>query len=385
MKRYIIFFFATIVLLVFGLSSCSTPENETVSEKETTNPAIKLSDLQLKNAGITLGKAQKMPISSNILANGILDVPPQNLVSIAARTPGFVKSTSLLEGTHIHKGDVLCVMENADFLVLQQEYISNFSRLAFLEKENQRQKDLAVEKVASAKTAEQTDADLKSLKATQKGLRKRLEALGFSVSKIEKGELTSELSITSPIDGYVTKIGINTGQFVQSSNLICEIVNLDHIHAELLVFENDLPNVSEGQKVTFSLTGKPEVRYKAEVYLINKKINPDRTVRVHAHLEHTYPEMIPNMQLHAEIATETKNVWTLPSTAIVTKGKSSVIYRFDKASKSFLPLEITTGGKDGENVEVIFPESFQDVETAEFVLTGAYDIKSFSENVGEED
>jgi len=50
-----------------------------------------------------------------------------------------------------------------------------------------------------------------------------------------------------------------------------------------------------------------------------------------------------------------------------------------------LPLEITTGGKDGENVEVIFPESFQDVETAEFVLTGAYDIKSFSENVGEED
>jgi cobalt-zinc-cadmium efflux system membrane fusion protein len=166
--------------------------------------------------------------------------------------------------------------------------------------------------------------------------------------------------------------------------LLCEIVNLDHIHAELMVYEKDLASIAVGQRLEFALTGNHEKVYHASVYLINRKINPDRTVQVHAHIDDADEGLIPNMQLTASIRTKGRNVWALPTAAIVTQGKSSVIFLQKPGTRTFSALEVHTGIQEGEWTEVIFPETTRP-ESLAIVLQGAYDIKAAAENTGEED
>ena len=378
-------FSSSFFVLILLLASCSGNSSKEPPKEETAIPnEVVLTEVQMKNAGIRVGTVEKRELSTIIRANGILDVPPQNLVSVSAMASGYVKSTDLLQGLHVHKGDLLCVLENPDYLTLQQEYLSNYSRIPFLQKEFYRQSALAKENVASAKASEQSEAELNSLKNTQKGLAARLEMLGFQVKDIEKGNLRSQMAVRSNIDGYVTKVGLNLGSFVQPNDLLCEIVNLDHIHAELMVYEKDLASIAVGQRLEFALTGNHEKVYHASVYLINRKINQDRTVQVHAHIDDADEGLIPNMQLTASIRTKGRSVWALPTAAIVTQGKSSVVFLQKPGTRTFTALQVQTGIQEGELTEVIFPETTRP-ESLAIVLEGAYDIKATAENTSEEE
>jgi len=378
-------YFSGILVFHLLLASCSGPSFKEPAKEEAGIPNdVVLTELQIKNAGIRVGSVEKRELSTVIRANGMLDVPPQNLVSVSAMASGYVKSTDMLQGLHVHKGDPLCVLENPDYLTLQQEYLTNHSRIPFLQKEFNRQSELAKENVASAKSAEQSESELNSLKNTQKGLAARLEMLGFQVKEIEKGNLSSQMVVRSNIDGYVTKVGINLGSYVQPNDLLCEIVNLDHIHAELMVYEKDLASIAVGQRLEFSLTGNHSKVYHASVYLINRKINPDRTVQVHAHIADADEGLIPNMQLTASIRTKGRLVWALPTAAVVTQGKSNVVFVQKSGTRTFSALQVQTGIQEGDWTEVIFSESSLP-ESLSVVLEGAYDIKAAAENTGEED
>src|SRR5439155_26696280 len=59
---------------------------------------ISLSEEQFKSINVKLGSTETRSLGGNIKANGMLDVPPQNLVAISAPLGGFVKSTELLQG-----------------------------------------------------------------------------------------------------------------------------------------------------------------------------------------------------------------------------------------------------------------------------------------------
>ena len=68
--------------------------------------------------------------------------------------------------------------------------------------------------------------------------------MNISPSSVLQGSIVSQANIYSPIDGYVTQIYINTGSYVSPSDKIMEIINTDHIHLELKVFEKDLLQIN---------------------------------------------------------------------------------------------------------------------------------------------
>ncbi|HSI91238.1 MAG TPA: efflux RND transporter periplasmic adaptor subunit, partial [Adhaeribacter sp.] len=131
-------FIAGLWLLLPGFFACtSTPENATEKDPETAaaspqNPnEVALTSEQYQNAGIELGTVEQKQLSATLRLNGILDVPPQNLISVSAPLGGFVKSTDLLEGMKLRKGQVLAVLENPEYITLQQEYLDAKSKLAY--------------------------------------------------------------------------------------------------------------------------------------------------------------------------------------------------------------------------------------------------------------
>jgi cobalt-zinc-cadmium efflux system membrane fusion protein len=156
--KYILCYFLAMGLL---LSSCGGNSEETANEEHHDEKldVVELTNAQYKTVGIELGIIEMRTISGTIPASGMLDVPPQSKVSISAPMGGFVKSTDLLQGSRVEKGQIVAVMQHQDYLQLQQDYLENISQLEFLKSEYERQEELAKENVNAKKSLEQAKAN----------------------------------------------------------------------------------------------------------------------------------------------------------------------------------------------------------------------------------
>lgn len=383
-------------ILIAGiiLASCSgnTNEQTETAVQATEAGTVEVSEVQYNTTGIVLGSIQERQLTGLLKVNGQLDVPPQNQVSISVPYGGILKDTDLLQGMWIKKGQVLGRMEHPDYIDMQQAYLNAIAQLEFMEKEYKRQQELNRESVSAGKTFEKTTAEYKALITTVEGLKQKLSLLNIQADKLVASGIMRSIPLISPISGYVTQVNANIGKFVQSNEVIFEIVDTHHLHAELMVFEKDVPKLKEDQKVKFVLANENKER-EAEVHLIGREISSERTVRVHCHLLNEDRELLPGMFLKATIETSGNQTTTLPSEAIVSNnGKNYFFVRVDAESNrqpseekentqaqptsfTFKAIEVNTGVSDNGFTEIFIPEGF-DKNSKNIVLKGAYDLLS---------
>ncbi len=368
-----------IIIVIILLLSCTKKEAAVV---EATQPdhsdVVSLTEEQAQKVGIEIGTLNDRVLSGGVSVTGMLDVPPQNLVNITAPFGGFLRSTSLLQGMHIAKGSVVAVIENPEYIQLQQDYLDSKSQVEFLQSEFQRQTDLAKENINAQKTLQKATADLNSMKAKSNGLRAKLKMLNIDPDKLSAYVIKSTIELRSPIEGYVTQVNSSIGSFVNPTDVIFRIVDTDHLHAELIAFERELPRIKIGQKIRFVLANETEER-SAKVYLIGKEISKDRTVRIHGHLDKEDRELIPGMYLKAVIETGGKSVPSLPVDAVVNfNGKDFVFVKESGMEFNFKEVEVKVGVREGNFVEIQSP--VEPLRNASIVTRGAYKLLSKLKN-----
>lgn len=342
---------------------CTSKPAEKKEEKNILE--ITLTDVQLKNLKIKVEPVKTQKVTSEVQANGMIDVPPQNLVIISAPMGGFVKSTTLLQGMKVTKGQVLAVMEHQDYIQLQQDFLDNKSQLEYLEKEYQRQEELAKENVAAQKTRQLARSQYLSSKAKYDGLLAKLKFIGIDPRLIEQG-ISSSINIISPIDGYVTQVFINRGKYVSAANEMFRLVDNRHLHAELQVFEKDVPYLRIGQFIRVKTTNDNK-EYTAEVHLIGKEIDTNRAVRVHGHFEKESDSFIPGQYITAAIETGSRQAQVLPQNSIVTKEGKNYVF-CPVGNKTFKLEEVKKDNCENSSCEVIFINN----TPPEVVTEGAY-------------
>jgi membrane fusion protein, heavy metal efflux system len=374
------------MLCLSFLLGCTTAadksEADLVSVKEDAIPnEVSITKEQFILLGIELGKPEMRSMSGSINANGMLDVPPQNLVTISAPLGGFVKNTELLQGMKVKKGQTVVVMEHPDYIQLQEDYLTAKNQLEFLELEFNRQEELAKENVTATKALQQAKSNYFGTKAKVQGIAAKLKLININVKDIEAGSIRSTVSIQSPIAGYVTQVNVNIGVHVSPTDVMFKIVDTDHLHAEVQVFEKDIPQLRIGQLVRIYLSNEAKERT-AKVYLIGKEITLERTVRVHCHLEVEDPSLIPGLYFKASIETDPRQVATLPNEAILDfADKPFVFVESEPGRFSYEMVEVQKGRTDREFSEVVLPSS---IESKKIVLKGAFALMGVLKNTEEE-
>lgn len=372
-------------LIVIALASC---KRETPAEQPqgaaTTGAAttITLSETQAQHIGIETAVLQSRQIAGVINATGVLDVPPQNMVDVAAPYGGFVKNTTMLQGMKVRKGDVLVELQHQDYIQLQQDYINSASQLEYLEKEYSRQQTLAAENVNAQKTWQQSKAQVEGMRATVQGLKAKLALLNITPDLLQQKGIQSSVFLYAPVNGYITEVNINLGKYVSPADVMLKIVNTEHLHAELQVFEKDIVKVKPGQHIRFHLPNESRER-EAEVYLVGREISPERTVRVHGHLHQEDPQLLPGMFINATIDTDKETASVLPEEAVVTHEGKTYVFRALPQPRQYALVQVTTGGSQGGMV-TIQPAETLTAETP-IVVKGAYTLLSMMFNAGEEE
>jgi len=272
----------------------------------------------------------------------------------------------------VNKGQELAVLEHPDYIQLQQEYIDASSQLQFLKLEFERQQELNKENVTAAKTFQKTEADYTTQRARVQGLTQKLALLNITPAKLAERGIVSTISVTAPINGYITQVNANVGKFINSNDVLFELIDTRHLHAVVTIFEKDLPFVSVGDKVRFTLANETKERI-AEVHLIGRSIGADRTLPIHCDIEGEDKDMLPGMYLKAWIESSSAAVTSLPESSFVqTDGKDFIFIKWGKLT--FQQVEVKKGTSENGFTEVILPEDFN--PQTEIVTTGAYVILS---------
>lgn len=345
---------------------------------------VVLTSEQYRIAGIATGKPEQRNLSSLVKVNGLMDVPPQNVVSISAPLGGYLKSAGLLEGQAVRKGQVLAVIENAEFIDIQQDYLESKSRMQFLSQELARQRELRKEEINAAKTLQQVSSEYNMMRAKLSGLEQKLALIGINKNSVSAGRIQRTSNLYAPISGFVTASNVNRGKYVTPSDVLFELSNKSDMHIALNVFEKDVRNIRVGQPIRFALANETEYNRQAKVYLIGKSTDPNGTIPVHCHLTTGEdPAMLPGMYVKALIETRTDNVLALPVEAVVASdGNHYVFVQKDTSGGNFTftMVPITRGPEEGGYVGVTFPEGFE-VSGAIVALKGAYAILSAMKNV----
>jgi len=369
--------------------------NDQHEEEEST---VEFTAAQYKTANLELGRIELKQISGTIKVNGELDVPPQQMVSISVPMGGFLKSSPLLQGSRVSKGQVIAVIENLEFIQLQQDYLEAKNQYEFAKTDYERQQDLAKENVNAQKTLQQAKTTYSSWQTKVNGLREKLNVMNIGLASLEEGKITGTIKLYSPINGYVTEVNVNIGKFVNPSDILFEIVDTEHLHAELTVFEKDVPKLKIGQKVRFTLANESKERM-ATVYLLGREISANRTIRIHCHIDKEDTNLLPGMYLKAVVETGGIDVPSLPEKAIIDfQGKKYIFYQLTdqphsqlkneskeehEAEYHFTMIEIQVGNTEMGFIEVLLPENFP-TETAQIVIKNAYAILSKMKNSEEE-
>lgn len=379
--------YISVILLLPVLVSCSNDEKKGYEEEThvSSEDEIVLTKEQYDIAGIKTGNVSKREMGDIITANGKLDVPPQQMVSVSVPIAGFVKKTNLLEGMYVKKGQVIAVLENLDYVQIQQDYLDAKSQYEYAREEYERQQRLAKEKVNAEKSLQRSKAEYHSLQAKFKGLTSKLKLMQINPASIQNGDISSTINVHASISGYITEVNVNVGQYVSPKDVLFRIVNTEHLHVELTVFEKDVSKLKEEQKVRFTLANETEERT-ATVHLIGREISNDRTVRVHCHLDNEDTKLLPGMFLKAYIETGAAETYTLPETAIIKFEGNNYVYTVKERTDSvysFDMLLVNIGAEDRGYTEVKLNSELN--TNSNVVIDGGYYILAKMKNSGDEE
>jgi len=364
----------TIFFLVFLLSllSCSTEKSEKTETTQTSETTVYLTEAQYKNAGIQTGELEKRTISTTLKLNGKIDVPPQNMISVSTPFGGFLKSSKLLPGMPVKKGEVLAVMEDQQYIQLQQDYLTAKSKLAYFEKDYNRQKELNQSKASSDKFFQQTEMDFKTQKIAVSALAEKLRLINIDPEQLNEDNLSRNVNVYSSINGFVSRVNVNIGKYVNPSDVLFELINPEDIHLNLTVFEKDLEQLSIGQKLVAFNNNKPDKKHDCEIILISQDLSADRSAEVHCHFEDYDKVLLPGMYMNAEVIINKTDQLAINSDAIVSFEDKDFVF-VKEGQRNFRLTQIIAGGSEN-GFTGIRPVQKEMLEKLPIVTHGAYSL-----------
>ncbi|MEI7422658.1 MAG: efflux RND transporter periplasmic adaptor subunit [Prolixibacteraceae bacterium] len=391
MSKYNISKFVLLLLVIVIGGACNSGKKagtETKTEEVIPENVVEMRADQIKLAGIQTGLIERKSLSGTLKVNGVVCAAPQNLATICAPMSGFVKSTTLLPGNAVTKGQVLVVIENQEFVDIQQNYLEARNKLEFAEAEFKRHSELYKEDVYSQQNVQQVTAEYKNLKAQVSALKQKLVLISINPDNLQEDNISRSISLVSPITGYVDAVNVNLGKYVSPTDVMFRIINNDKLYLELTLFEKDANKAARDQKIRFFINNETE-QHDAIITQTGQSVSSEKTYKVYASVSGVCKNVLPGMYVNAIIETSGDLVAALPSEAIVSFDDKDYIFVFDKnkeeGGKPFTEykiVEVTKGVTDGGYTEIVLPEGF-DVANAKVVLKGAYTLLSAKKNAGE--
>jgi membrane fusion protein, heavy metal efflux system len=285
----------------------------------------------------------------------------QSMVTLNALASGQVNLISVI-GQSVKKGEILAAIASAG-LENNLNMKLKESKIAFekSKEDYKRTKPLVDRQAISQKDFLETES-----KYRQDSL--RYYQLAEQVS--DQG-----LSIRAPIDGYVSNINVNNGQFVEVGSPVMAVSGQNHILIEAYVNQSDFQKVGGIFDANFSFTGNKETisldGISGKIASKNAFVIENSTRIPVTFSAQNNGKLMPGMFLEAFLKTGRKdNALVIPISAVIEEQGQYFVF-VQTGGKSFVKREVKLANNDGIHTEITSGLS----EGERIVTAGAYQIK----------
>ena len=360
--------------------ACNQPVNTEPASPEPAEHTVALSSAQFKNANLVVGTLLQKEISALIRVKGKVDVPPQKLMSVSVPLGGYLKSSNLLPGMRVQKGEVIAVVEGEQYIQLQQDYLMAKEKLVWLEQEYTRQRELLATQSAPQKTFQMASADYAGQQVLVNALFQKLKLVGIQPENVTKDKISASISVRSGLSGYVAAVHVNAGKYLTPSDVLFEIISTDDIHLALKIFEKDIPMLQIGQSVMAYTNQQPEKKYPCRIILMGKEIAADRSIEIHCHFNQHNLSLLPGTFMNAEIEVKNKEATVLPDDALVRFNNQQYVF-VQTDSLQFVMKEVQPGISENGYTQII---NGVDMLKDKIVIRGSYTLLMMLKNKADE-
>ncbi|MCO6024917.1 efflux RND transporter periplasmic adaptor subunit [Prevotella cerevisiae] len=366
--------FILVLCAIMTVACSSHRQNKEGGEDRQTSTEIVLTDAQTQKLSVRTGDLLEHRFKNWMTANGRLKAMPQSMAAVTSLMGANVKNILVTEGQRVVRGQVLAYLSHPDLLELQSRYLTASSRMTYVYQEYLRQKKLYSAKVGSGKDFQQIQSEYHTLRGEIRTLGSQLQLLGIRPASVRRGKVITRIAVVSPISGIIERVNVQTGQYADPQMTLFNVVNTEHLFADLMVFEKDISKIRPGQFAVMTVQSAGR-KIHGTVTSIGKVFD-DQTHAVHVRVSINGSKngLISGMYVQARISTAPVQRQAIPSDGVVDEGGIKYIFTVtEKQGKwHFQPQAIQTGIEEGGFTEILTPMG----RHSEYALGNAYDLMS---------
>jgi len=313
---------------------------------------------------------EKRDLSAQVYGNGTVEA--KVVVGISSKITGKVIQLYADQGDHVKKGQLLARLENDDFIQQQNQSEAEVSRadatlnvemanlkkaranLELAENNVRRFRELVGKNLVSKLEAEQYENSYQvakeemarcaaAVESARMGQKANRAGLGVAKSKV------ADTLIYAPQDGVIISRDLEKGATVTPGMSIFRLADPQTVWVKTNVDESQLKGIAVGRRAAITLRSMPGEQLPGQVVRVGRE--SDR-VTEELEVDVAFSPALNDFRLGEQadvhiITEDKKGVLSIPSAALVSKGKSRGVFLVEKGRLKF--REITTGIEDSRN------------------------------------
>jgi len=317
----------------------SMPEMSIPKSKDAALVPVQLTPERMQSIGVKTGTVEYKQVSNDIRTTGTVDIDERLISYVQVRFPGYIRQVfANATYQYVRKGEPLFTVYSPDLVATQQEYLLAAQNDKLLGKSS-------VDGVASGAA---------SLSAAAEQRLAQWEVPETEIAKLkETGKPITNLTIDSPVSGYITERNALPNMYVEPSTKLYTVADLSRVWVYAQVFQDDIGRVRPGDVAQITVGSYPGRTFPGRIEDILPQVDmATRTVRVRLAIANPGLKLKPGMFVNVDLKTSLGRQLVVPASAVFQSGTRQLVF-LDHGNGSLEPKEISVGPRVGDDFVVL--------------------------------
>ena len=317
-----------------SMAGMSMPE-----AKDTALSPVQLTPERMQSIGVRTGTVEYKQLSDDIRASGNVDIDERLVSYVQVRFPGYVRKVfANATYQYVRKGEPLFTVYSPDLVATQQEYL--------LAQQNQ--------KVLQTSSVDGVAVGAATLSSAAEQRLEQWDVPATEITKLkETGKPVTDLTIYSPVSGYITERNALPNLYVEPSTRLYTVADLSRVWVNAQIFQDDIGRLKPGDAVVITVDSYPGRTFTGRIEEILPQVDmATRTVRVRLAIANPGLRLKPGMFVNVAVKSSLGRQLVLPASAVFQSGTRQLVF-LNHGNGSLEPKEITVGPRVGDDFVVL--------------------------------
>src|SRR5215216_36933 len=311
--------------------------NEQTSTPSAEELTITVSPEVVQRAGIKIepvGEQMSTDTASSAVTTGIVQANAYRATPVVSLVGGIVRRVNAELCQTVARGQTMAVVFSDELAQAQSRYLTAQADLEEHHKHHARTTKLVEIGAASREELEQATTKLRSAESELASQRQRLLLLGLSPQRISSlrssEQVSSEVSLPSPVSGTVIARSANPGEVIQADKEILRVADLSTVWVIGQVYEKDLARIKVGSGASITSEAYPGSVFRGQVSYVDPTLDlATRTAQVRIELGNPGQTLKIGMYVNVAFATlggAESTIAVVPANAVQNINNQQVVF-----------------------------------------------------------